>query len=123
MCRLCRAVLWELLKLCRQSATFRDLSRSNWLSEIRSSLLQHPTIALGGRKLRRTSNPKSVIWLVSLALRSWPASVLNVVERGPQSLRRCLRSAAPTRDQHDGFPRLTQIHSPEYEIEIATATS
>src|SRR5215510_1930998 len=57
------------------------------------------------------------------ALRSQPASVPNAVERERRLWRRCLRSAAPTRDQHDGSPRLTQIHSTKYENESATATS
>ncbi len=57
------------------------------------------------------------------SLRSVLAFAQARVERGRQSQRRCPRSAAPARDQHDGSPRLTQIHSMEYENESATATS
>src|ERR1044071_3163400 len=62
MCPLYRAVSRELLPRCRHSKSFRGLRRSSWLLETRCSLHQQQTIGLAGRRSRKASNLRSVIF-------------------------------------------------------------
>src|SRR5207249_11604466 len=90
---------------------------------MRSSSRQQPMTVTVGHKSRAPLNPLSETWSLSPALRRQPVSVPDAVERGRQSPRRVLRTAARARGRPGGSRRLMQIRSMEYEEASATATN